>query len=627
MGARPIANLNCLRFGEKSHPKTAWLLRDAVKGIGDYGNCVGIPTVGGSIAFDKSYNGNCLVNAMTVGLIDEKSIFKGFATGPGNLVVYVGSATGRDGIHGATMASDSFASKDSSERSAVQVGDPFMEKLLLEATLAVLSEGHVVGIQDMGAAGLTSSGFEMAERAGTGIWMDLDRVPTRTEGMSAYELLLSESQERMLMVVEPQNWSKLSQELERWQLAYAVIGKVTDTGRFQAVRNGVLECDLPVAAVVENAPRYERPLAPQRQSQPATTIFEVSQIGERVMAEDPWKILSWCLSESGCKLPIYSQYDHHIGNRTVFASSDGGAALLHIREGGKYGKPDLGLAVSATCLERVGAENARFGAMMAVVKAARSIAATGATPLAVTDCLNFGNPEQPVVMREFSDSVDGIALACQKLNTPVVSGNVSLYNETDGQSIFPTPMIGMVGKIDNVRRAVRPAPRSKDSGVILAISSGIGEGIWSGTACSRYFGGNNHNRLAGTLEPDWRSELRQMAILRDRASHFVAAIDVGTGGIVARLAKWLLAAGGKSAIRFSLQRERAFDEFGFSYLICVADQKKADEIKAELTADGIGVLAVATLVANSAPVLDWVGEGQWTFDEIRSQYESFLQFS
>src|SRR5690606_38179454 len=256
MGARPVANLNALRFGRRDHERTPYLFEHVVKGIGDYGNCIGVPTVGGNVSFDPTYDGNCLVNAMTIGLVHEDKIFQGYASGTGNLVVYVGSATGRDGIHGATMASDSFATSENSERSTVQVGDPFTEKLLLEATLEVLEKGLVVGLQDMGAAGLTSSSFEMAGRAGNGLYMDLDRIPVRTSAMTAYELLLSESQERMLMVIEPKNWEPLKVVLDRWQLASAVIGVVTDTGRVQISREGILEVDLPVGPITDDAPKY-----------------------------------------------------------------------------------------------------------------------------------------------------------------------------------------------------------------------------------------------------------------------------------------------------------------------------------------------------------------------------------
>jgi phosphoribosylformylglycinamidine synthase len=466
MGARPIANLNCLRFGDRGHQRTSYLVPRVVKGIGDYGNCVGIPTVGGSVSYDKSYNGNCLVNAMSVGLIRDDKIFKGFASGIGNLVVYVGSATGRDGIHGATMASDSFDSKANNQKTTIQVGDPFAEKLLLEATLEVLEKDLVVGIQDMGAAGLTSSSFEMAGRAGNGVYIDLDKIPVRAMEMTAYEILLSESQERMLMVVEPAKWQDLSEVLKRWQLAHAVVGVVTDTGRMQIASRGLLEVDLPVAPLTDEAPVYQRPIAPP--SSDLNNCGELSKF-ENILSKDlgfARDIFLKVLSDSGSKEKIYEQYDRHIGAKSVLGPEHGGAAVMWIRSEETKDKPWIGAAMAAGCNERRVKNNPFKGAAEAVLKCARQIWAAGGNPIAITDCLNFGSPEDPVVMREFSDSVDGIAKACRELNVPVVSGNVSLYNATGSVGIHPTPMIGMVGRVDDVR-AVTPANATEGENIYL----------------------------------------------------------------------------------------------------------------------------------------------------------------
>ncbi|RZA25495.1 MAG: phosphoribosylformylglycinamidine synthase subunit PurL, partial [Proteobacteria bacterium] len=326
MGARPVANLNSLRFGERAHPKTHYLFENVVKGVGDYGNCVGIPTVAGTVSFDKTYNGNILVNAMTCGTIHEDKIFKGYASGIHNLVVYVGSATGRDGIHGASMASDSFSSAQSGERSTVQVGDPFAEKLLLEATLEVLERGLVVGLQDMGAAGLTSSSFEMADRAGNGLYLNLDYVPARAQAMTAYELLLSESQERMLMCVEPSKWEALQECLKRWQLPFAIIGLVTEGGRMHIVKDGVLEVDVPVGPLAEQAPRYERPYEYLEKNYSDDETFRST------LAEIPFTdLLGKALDDTGFKTTIYKQYDHHIGNKTILGPKEEGAGLLWMK--------------------------------------------------------------------------------------------------------------------------------------------------------------------------------------------------------------------------------------------------------------------------------------------------------
>lgn len=527
MGARPIANLNCLRFGDRAHKKTSWLLANVVKGIGDYGNCVGIPTVGGSVSFDSSYNGNCLVNAMTVGLIHEDRIFKGYASGIGNLVVYVGSATGRDGIHGATMASDSFASSEESERGAVQVGDPFMEKLLMEATLEVLEKNLVVGIQDMGAAGLTSSSFEMADRAGSGLFLNLSKVPQRAAHMSAYELLLSESQERMLMVITPENWQALADVLEKWQLHYAVIGEVTNSGRMQAIFNGVVELDVPIGPLAASAPKYNRPMkfVPRVETEPAfdsACAAEVRRLGVSA-------VLQKLVERDGSKTSIYQQYDHHIGTSTVWGPRAGGAAVQWIRsEYQDPSEPWLGLLTAAGCNERYCRIDPKMGAALAVVKAARMISAAGGTPIAITDCLNYGNPEVPEVMAQLSLGVDGIAEACLALETPVVSGNVSLYNETDGQSIAPTPMIGMIGKISDVRQAV-PAVVNVEAELWL-LTPRAHKGTFGGSLTAQVLG---RDLTQGQIpQVGYGTEVAAMNFLRlaSQESWLHAARDVGAGG-------------------------------------------------------------------------------------------------
>lgn len=549
MGARPIANLNCLRFGSKSHPKTRHLVENVVKGIGDYGNCVGIPTVGGTMAFDPSYDGNCLVNAMTVGLIHEDQIFKGFANGPGNLVVYVGSATGRDGIHGATMASDSFASQTQGERSAVQVGDPFTEKLLLEATLEALRLGLVIGLQDMGAAGLTSSSFEMADRAGTGIYIDLDRVPVRTQNMSAYELMLSESQERMLMVIEPKNWQALRAMLAKWELAHDVIGVVTDSGRMQISYQGVLEVNLPIAPLADSAPQYERPYEVAEKLPGLMSEAASMELSQQIAAKGLQQVLDACLAATSGQAWVCRQYDHHIGSRTRFHSGHGGAAVMHLwderaQESGLATQERLGLAISSACSVRYCAANAKFGGLHGILKSARMIAAAGGVPLAATDCMNFGNPERPVVMGQFVDAVAGISEACKALQVAIVSGNVSLYNETDGVSIVPTPMIGMVGRVDDITLS-KPA-RTEGPGYLYLLRGEAGEpGFGSSLVAELMAAAEQKGAGAETSLPypiSWRQEQAAMALLPvlfQRFPAISACRDIGDGGLLTTLAKML----------------------------------------------------------------------------------------
>jgi phosphoribosylformylglycinamidine synthase II len=537
MGARPIANLNALRFGRRTHERTKYLVENVVKGIGDYGNCIGVPTVGGNVSFDESYDGNCLVNAMTVGTIHEDKIFKGFASGTGNIVVYVGSATGRDGIHGATMASDSFASSENSERSTVQVGDPFTEKLLLEATLEVLEKGLVIGLQDMGAAGLTSSSFEMAGRAGNGLYMDLDQIPVRTTAMTAYELLLSESQERMLMVIEPGKWPALKEVLDRWQLASAVIGVVTDTGRVHISHNGVLEVDLPVGPITDDAPKYDRPQKARASAETNSPEFNSKTVAA-IKKTGVEAFLASMLSDTGDKEKIYTQYDQHIGAKTVRGPKDQGAAVMWLRsEIADKNEPNLGVAIAASCNERYCSIDPRQGAAHAVLKSARMIAATGGRPIAITDCLNYGNPEDPEVMWEFSQGVDGISDACKNLGIAVVSGNVSLYNQTDGVSIKPTPMIGMVGKVNDVTKA--PSGTAEANLKVLLLQPKNAAPAFGGSLAAKL---TRTSGLSAVPAINWKAEVEAIGFMRKVISEgsVKAARDVGDGGLATTMAKMLL---------------------------------------------------------------------------------------
>jgi phosphoribosylformylglycinamidine synthase II len=438
MGARPVANLNALRFGRPEHPRTRYLVEGVVAGIGSYGNCFGVPTVGGDVSFDECYDGNILVNAFTLGIVNADRIFKGTAAGPGNPVIYVGAKTGRDGIHGATMASAEFGEDTEHKRPTVQVGDPFTEKLLLEACLELMAGDVIVGIQDMGAAGLTSSSVEMASRAGNGMELDLDRVPRRETGMTPYEIMLSESQERMLMVVARGREADAIRVFEKWDLDAVVVGRVTDTGRLRVLHQGQVVADLPVTPLTEGL-RYERPcVRPEWQDE--LTRKEQAEVAPPQDLEAT--LLAVVASPTvASKEWVYRQYDHQVRNLTVVRPGSDAAVIRVTAPDGR----EKGLSLSVDCNSRFCYLDPFEGARMAVCEAARNLVCSGAEPLAVTDCLNFGNPEKPEVMWQFAECVRGIGDACRALATPVVSGNVSFYNETNGRGVYPTPMIAMVG--------------------------------------------------------------------------------------------------------------------------------------------------------------------------------------
>ncbi|HXV84437.1 MAG TPA: phosphoribosylformylglycinamidine synthase subunit PurL [Candidatus Binatia bacterium] len=458
MGARPIASLNSLRFGNIDHPRTRYLLTGVVAGIGGYGNCIGVPTVGGEVYFDESYDANILVNAFTLGIAKKKCLFTGVARGVGNPVIYVGSKTGRDGIHGATMASESFSEEKEQRRPTVQVGDPFTEKLLLEACLELMETDSIVGIQDMGAAGLTSSSAEMAARAGTGIELDLSRVPLREPSMTPYEILLSESQERMLLVAKKGTEDEVGRIFDKWDLDAVVVGRVTDDRQFHALYNGVEVARIPIAALTKEAPVYERS-AERPKLQDQLEQLDLSQIAEPADLGGTLKLFIGSPNLAS-KEWIYRQYDHFVrGNTVVGPGAD--AAVIRIKG------TEKGLALTVDGNSRYCYLDPYVGGALAVVEAARNLACVGARPLGLTDCLNFGSPENPVVMWQFSQVIEGMRDACIALKIPVVSGNVSFYNETDGVPIYPTPTVGMVGLLAKVAKTVTPWFKSPDDLVVL----------------------------------------------------------------------------------------------------------------------------------------------------------------
>ncbi len=446
MGARPVAILNALRFGDPDHPKTRHLVEGVVRGIGGYGNCVGVPTVGGECEFDPAYNGNPLVNAMAVGIAPADRIFTAKAEGAGNPVVYVGAKTGRDGIHGATMASTTFDDEAEQQRPTVQVGDPFTEKLLIEACLELMATDAIVAIQDMGAAGLTSSSFEMASKGGLGVELALDRVPMRETGMRPYEIMLSESQERMLMILKPGEEATAEAIFRKWELDFAVIGALTDSGRMVLTWHGDLVAEVPIRPLADESPEYDRPWVE------TTPLAPVSPASLPPLGDWRAALTQLVGSPNGAsKRWIWQQYDHMVMGDSMVVNGvgpGGDAALVRIHGTARA------LALTSDCTPRYCQADPRLGGMQAVAEAYRNLSATGAKPLAITDNLNFGSPQRPEIMGQFVGCTQGMAAACEALEFPVVSGNVSLYNETNGQAILPTPVVGGLGVLDDLSKAV-----------------------------------------------------------------------------------------------------------------------------------------------------------------------------
>ena len=525
MGARPIALLNSLRFGELDTARTKYLFKEVVAGIAGYGNCIGIPTVGGEIQFDKCYEGNPLVNAMCVGLIDHKDIKKGQAHGVGNTVMYVGAKTGRDGIHGATFASEELTETSGDNRPAVQVGDPFMEKLLLEACLELVHCDALVGIQDMGAAGLTSSSAEMASKAGSGIEMNLDLVPQRETGMTAYEMMLSESQERMLIVVTKGREQEIVDLFSKYDLEAVAIGKVTDDKKLRLLHKGEVVADVPVDALAEDAPVYYKP-----SKEPAYYAEFQSMTLDTPTIENYSETLKQLLSQAtiASKEWVYDQYDYMVRTNTVVAPGSD-AAVVRIRETNKA------LAMTTDCNSRYIYLDPETGGKIAVAEAARNIVCSGAEPLAITDCLNFGNPEKPEIFWQIEKAADGMSEACRSLQTPVIGGNVSLYNETNGEAVYPTPVIGMVGLISDTKHIT--TQNFKQAGDHIYVI-GESKADWGGSELQKLLHGKIFGQ-APTIDLA-QEELRQKQLLTAIREGLVAsAHDIAEGGLSIALAESL----------------------------------------------------------------------------------------
>jgi phosphoribosylformylglycinamidine synthase II len=588
MGARPVANLNALRFGSPDHPKTRHLVSGVVSGVGGYGNCIGVPTVGGEVNFDPSYNGNILVNAMTVGIASTDKIFYSAAAGVGLPVVYVGSKTGRDGIHGATMASAEFADDADEKRPTVQVGDPFTEKLLLEACLELMATDAIVAIQDMGAAGLTSSSVEMASKGDVGIELDIDQVPQRETAMTAYEIMLSESQERMLMVLKPGREDMARAIFDKWELDFAVIGTTNDSGRLTLLEGGVATADIPVAPLVAAAPEYDRPWTPS----PPRPVVNAAEVPA---PDDLGDVLLALIGgpELCSRRWVWEQYDHMVMGDTVIRPG-GDAALVRVHGTGK------GLAMATDCTPRYVLANPIEGGRQAVAEAWRNVTAVGATPLAVTNNLNFGNPERPEIMGQLVGAVQGMGEACLALDCPVVSGNVSLYNETNGSAILPTPVIGCVGVMADVAKAV--TSEFKAAGETIFV---IGETQgWLGcTLYQRHITGETK----GAPPPvDLASERKNGDLVRQLIADEIltSCHDVSDGGLAVALTEMAMAGDIGATIDISPDipaHSWAFGEDQGRYVVTTtAPEALAAAVDAAgVTAQAIGMTAAATLTLPS----------------------------
>ncbi len=582
MGARPVANMNSLRFGnvvnnDKISKHQRYLVRGVVAGIGDYGNCMGVPTIGGECSFEECYNGNILVNAFTLGLAKTDEIFYGLAEGVGNPVIYVGSKTGRDGLGGAVMASDSFSEENKSLRPTVQVGDPFAEKLLLEACLELFKYDYIVGIQDMGAAGLTSSSFEMAGRSGSGMTMHLDLVPAREEGMEPFEFMLSESQERMLICAKSGYEDKVLDIFRKWDLDAEVIGEVTNSGNMELFWHGERVADIPVLPVAEEAPIYDRP------TQKPTYLDEIKDISiddfERVTNQEAFDNLI-ARPEVLDKSWISEQYDSMVQTNTIKNSGSLDASAIRIKESGKA------LSMSSDCNPRYNYIDPFGGAAAAVMESGRNVAMSGARPKAITDCLNYGNPENPEIMWQFAQGCYGIKEACKALNTPVVSGNVSLYNETDGEGIYPTPAIAMVGVNDDANKTLSSSFMEVGNPIYL-----IGD-------TNSEFGGSLYlkkiyKKVGGILPKiNYEQELKlwDLVIEANKQNLLKSAKDVNVGGVAIALAKMSCVGDIGSTCRVDLKDEREI--FSESFSRAIVEVKNEEEFKKLAQKIGIKVTKI-----------------------------------
>jgi phosphoribosylformylglycinamidine synthase II len=605
MGARPIACLNALSFGDPKHPKTRALVAGVVAGIGGYGNSFGVPTVGGEVRFDRRYDGNCLVNAMAVGLAETDKIFYAKATGVGMPIVYLGSKTGRDGIHGATMASAEFGADAEEKRPTVQVGDPFSEKLLLEACLEIMAKGCVIAIQDMGAAGLTCSAVEMGAKGDLGVALDLDKVPCREAGMSAYEMMLSESQERMLMVLKPDKEQEAEAIFRKWGLDFAVVGETTPTKRFVVRHAGAIVADLPIKELGDEAPVYRRPFAERRNERE----LDAASIKPPVAVADALETLLG--SPNLCsKRWVWEQYDHVILGNTV-QRPGGDAAVVRINDGPKA------LALTADVTPRYCEADPFEGGKQAVAEAWRNLSAVGAQPLAVTDNLNFGNPERPEIMGQFVDCIRGIGEACRALDFPVVSGNVSLYNETNGRAILPTPTIGGVGLLDQFTKSMTIAFNGEDEAIFLIgeTRGWLGQSVYLRDLCGREEGAPPPVDLA--------AERRHGDLVRGliRDGLITAAHDVSDGGLLVAVAEMAIASGIGAVLEQPPGIPAHAFWFGEDQARYVITTKQSQPVLERARAVGVPVVPLG---ATGGTLLAIAGERPLRIDDLKRRFEAWL---
>ena len=606
MGARPVANMNALRFGRPDHPKMKHLVQGVVAGIGGYGNCVGVPTVGGETNFHPAYDGNILVNAMTVGVADQDKIFYSAATGLGNPIVYVGSKTGRDGIHGATMASADFGADIEEKRPTVQVGDPFTEKLLIEACLELMASDAIVAIQDMGAAGLTSSSVEMATNGKAGIILDMDKVPCREEGMTPYEMMLSESQERMLMVLKPGREEFAKAIFDKWELDFAVIGEVTDTGHMVLTWKGEIVCDIPLGPLAEDAPLYDRPAASKEAYKAWAKVQPLSDIPtSQDLGADLLKLMA--CPDLASRAWIWQQYDSQVGGDTAQLSG-GDAAVVRIHG------TNRALAMSTDCTPRYCYADPYEGGKQAVAETYRNISAVGATPLAITNCLNFANPQRPEIMAQIVGCLEGMGDACRALDYPIVSGNVSLYNESKatggGSAILPTPAIGGVGVLEDVSKMATIAFKNEgDSIFVIGDSHGhLGQSLWLRELYGREDGAPPPVDLA--KERVHAEYVRQL--IHDGKVN--AVHDVADGGLLVALSEMALASGRGCVLTDIDDAATAFGEDQARFIVTTAH---ADLMQAA----GIPIRRIGTVSGHAV-----TGRGfSVAITDLRAAHDSFFK--
>ena len=603
MGARPIANINALRFGDPKHPKTRGLVAGVVSGIGGYGNCMGVPTVGGEINFHPSYNGNILVNAMTVGLAEQDAIYYARGAGIGQPVVYVGSKTGRDGIHGATMASATFDDDAEAQRPTVQVGDPFVEKLLLEACLELMQQDAIISIQDMGAAGLTSSSVEIADKGGIGVHLTLDNVPMREPGMSPYEIMLSESQERMLMILKPGKEDLARAIFEKWDLDFAVIGVTTAERRLKLDMNGRTWCDMPVPPLVDDAPQYDRP---QKAYDLPQALADAPALPAGMTHGDALKKLVGC-PDVASKRWVWEQYDSLVMGNTVAAPGQADAALV------KLPGRDKTLAISSDCTPRYCQANPYEGGKQAVAESYRNICATGSKPLAVTNNLNFGNPERPDIMWQFAECLRGMGDACRALDYPIISGNVSLYNETNDKAILPTPVIGGVGVAADWRatRGIGFKAAGHDIVLIGKVTGHLGQSLFLREILGREEG------TPPTVDLPTERKHGEFVRAAIAGGLVTASHDVADGGVLLAVAEMAMA-GGFGARLGAQDTAFWFGEDQSCYLLATADSAKLLEMAAK---QGVP----ATVIGQTQPeMLQIATETGISINELRQINEKWM---